>query len=88
MKGTRWEIIAAAVIIAVAVYLKPAPEQPRYAISTGQWGLFRADTRTGEIATCTAKGCKTLVPGEIRTKAELDRLMMGPISDAERNATP
>lgn len=82
LRNIRWEIIAAAVVIAAAIYFKPPAEPPRYAMTTTQFGLFRIDTKTGQVVTCTVQGCENIAPAEDEV-TQLDRVMAEPIKNSE-----
>lgn len=60
MERIGGSIIAAALIIAAAILLKPAPPVPRYMMSDGQFGLVRLNTRTGEMDLCATERCQPL----------------------------
>lgn len=57
MERIGGSIIVAALIIAAAILLKPAPPAPRYVMSDGPFGLIRMDTRTGALENCAVERC-------------------------------
>lgn len=60
-------IVAAALLIAASIYLKPSV--PRFTlIADAQFGQpYRLDNRTGQVDTCSVQfGCKTFFPAAIK----------------------